>query len=176
MIEAFQRTNLAKAPRRKFRGKRRYFRRVLSHAREFRLEVDGDAWWDYWHYHADWPGWGNRCWKYRKFHLEALSVVFQHCAQAFRQYPNPFQLWIFICGGDAGHDGVFVHTPNPNRDDFPYMPQGVTWGHPDIESVFCPVPVRAGTYAYEGNTDCCVYAPGLGVPLDEREERRTIVV
>ena len=43
------------------------------------------------------------------------------------------------------------------------MPQGVTWGHPDIEAVFCPVPVKAGTYTYEGNTDCCVFAPGLGV-------------
>jgi len=166
MIASFQQPNSAATPRRRFRGKRGYFRRVLSHARQFRLHVHDDAWWDNWHYHADWPGWGNASWKYRKTHLDALGIVFQHCTTALTRYPKPFQIWIFISGGDAGHDAVFIHSANPNRDDFPYTPKDATWGHPDIEGLFAPLKMRAGTYCYEGKTDCCVYAPGVGLPLE----------
>lgn len=166
MIELFQQPNSAKTPRRKFRGKRTYFRRVLTHARQFQLQVHDDAWWDYWHYHADWPGWGNASWKYRRSHLDVLGIVFQHCVAALVRYPKPFQTWILISGGDAGHDAVVVHTTNPNRDDFPYVPKDVRWGHPDIENLFGSMEMRAGTYAYEGNTDCCIYAPGVGVSLE----------
>jgi hypothetical protein len=28
---------------------------------------------------------------------------------------------------DSGHDAVYLHTPNPNRDNFPYSFEGVAW-------------------------------------------------
>ena len=57
------------APRGRFRGQRRYFRGVHRRAAAFHPDPHPGAWWNFWHYHADWPGWGNRGWRYRREHL-----------------------------------------------------------------------------------------------------------
>lgn len=114
------RTRPWKAPRRKFRGKRKYFRRVLRDAEAFRVDLDPPFWWDFWHYHADWRGWGNLGWKYRLEHLRALTIVFRKVLEASPSIPVPFQTWIYLYPADAGQDGVYIHTPNPNRANFPF--------------------------------------------------------
>ena len=172
MIEAFQQIRPAEAPRKKFRGKRAYFRRVLATAESFQLRVTPDAWWDRWHYHADWPGYGNLGWKYRKQHLEALFMVFNHCAKAMKSYPHPFQLWFSLSGRDAGEDAVYLHTRNPNNPPVPLITEDVSWGRPDVEAVFEPLPVRAGIVVWEGDVFCRAYVPGIGVSLEEDEVLR----
>lgn len=172
MIDLFQQPNSAVSPRRKFRGKRGYFRRVLLQASRFQLHVQDDAWWDNWHHHADWPGWGNASWKYRRKHLKALGIVFQRCVAALDHFSKPFQIWIFINGRDSGQDAVFIHSANPNGDNFPYVPKNAVWGHPEIEGLFTPFRLRAATYSYKGSTDCCLYAPGVGLPLEAEEQDR----
>ena len=67
---------LSEAPRQRFRGKKRHFRRILRKASEFQLHES--PWWNSWHYHADWEGWGNLRWTYRR---EALALVFRRIAQ-----------------------------------------------------------------------------------------------
>jgi hypothetical protein len=119
--------NRAAAPMRKFRGKRRYFEGVDRQALAFRLRIEPDAWWDLWHYHADWPGWGNRRWKYRLRHLRALAVVFEKIAELAPSMGRPFQLWISINGEDAGQDATFLHSPNPNGTPFPLRLEQVVW-------------------------------------------------
>ena len=108
-----------RAPVGKFRGKRRYFGQVQAQAAAFELYAGPDAWWDLWHYHADWPGWGNRQWKYRAAHLRALATVFRHAAGRAPLVGRPFQAWILLSGRDAGEDGVYLHSPNPNGTPFP---------------------------------------------------------
>ena len=36
---------------------------------------------------------------------------------------------------DPGQDAVYLHTPNPNRDNFPYPFTGVTWGAEPLEGL-----------------------------------------
>ena len=31
-----------------------------------------------------------------------------------------FQSWLFVDPGDAGADAVYLHTPNPNADNYPF--------------------------------------------------------
>lgn len=81
MITALTSTK-PEGPRRRFRGKKRYFRRVSRDASTFRIEPGQGEWWDLWHYHADWPGWGNIRWRYRREHIRALAAVFEHIARS----------------------------------------------------------------------------------------------
>ncbi len=109
----------AEAPRRKFRGKRRYFRGVLAEAEAFQVVADPGSWWDLWHYHADWPGWGNLRWQYRRNHLEALALVFRRVARLVQDELPQAQAWILLSGRDAGEDAVYLHTPSPSGSPFP---------------------------------------------------------
>jgi hypothetical protein len=101
------------------RGQRRYLRGVQRRAASFDLDVRPDMWWDLWHYHADWDGWGNRGWRLRYAHIRALSTVFQTIASRSPEFHLPFQAWIFLSGVDAGADATYLHTPNPNAQNFP---------------------------------------------------------
>ena len=168
MIELSQRSNPAKAPRKKFRGKRAYFRRILKDASEFRLEVSSGDWWDLWHHHADWVGWGNLRWKYRKQHIEALRIVYDQCAAAMERCPQPFQLWMLLCPDDAGQDAVYVHTRNPNCDNFPYIPPDTTWCERSCDTPLAPKPARIGFCVHEGITCYFIYLRDIGIPLEER--------
>lgn len=100
-----------RAPRKKFRGKKRYFRSVQRAAAEYSFSPELSRWWDYWHYHADWPGWGNVSWAYRRAHIAALCLVFSRIFRARDRMPGPFQVWFFFDMADAGADAVFVHSP-----------------------------------------------------------------
>jgi hypothetical protein len=125
-----------KVRRKKFRGQSRYFRKVLRTAKNFSLTPTAEDWWDNWHYHADWPGWGNVKWSYRLGHFKALAKVFDTIAKARDLFPAPFQCWILISGRSAGEDSVFLHTPNANGTSFPFQPKGVYWNDDRLLPVF----------------------------------------
>lgn len=166
------------APRRAFRGKGRYFRKVRKSAEHFRFNPTESDWWDHWHYHADWPGWGNLGWSYRREHLNALCVVFQKIARAKDQFPSDFQTWISLSSDDAGQDAVFLHSPNPNTgiEQFPVRGKGLTWGVPVLEKYLTQqlpgLEMRVGTVFDEWReppaktTHYYAYALGVGIPLE----------
>lgn len=168
-----------RAPRRKFRGKARYFRRVNRNARNFSLTLGPDFWWDFWHYHADWPGWGNRRWTYRLVHIEALATVFRTIASAKDDFSVPFQCWIQILGRDAGEDNICIHSPNANGTKFPYMPEGVDWDDDRLMPLFRALlpeyTLRIGhsrrfdEYAEPPRTTSSfyIYSPEIGMPLEK---------
>lgn len=170
--------NRAAAPTRKFRGKRRYFAGVDRQAQSFRLRIEPDAWWDLWHYHADWPGWGNRRWKYRLRHLRALAVVFEKIAGQAPSLGRPFQLWISLDGADAGRDATFVHSPNPNGSAFPMRLREVTWSSDGprgaaLQRLLPGYPLRFGHTSWVDpddpslrHTSWVIYSPEIGVPLE----------
>lgn len=120
--------NAASAPRKRLRGRRRYSQRVLREAHAYQPRVGPSAWWDYWHYHADWPGWGNRGWSHRRQHLEALCVVFRNIAARKHEFATPFQTWIMVDGEDAHQDATDLHTPNANGTPFPCSPDNIVVG------------------------------------------------
>ena len=57
----------------KFRGQRRYYRSLASNF--VHENLDFDSWFDLWHTHIDWKGYGNLSWKHRKSHLESLFLL-----------------------------------------------------------------------------------------------------
>ena len=72
-----------------------------------------------WHTHVDWDGKGNHDWKTRKKYLKQLLDQFDQLKLKLRTYPHDFQLWIMIDENESGDDCVYIHTKNPNADNFP---------------------------------------------------------
>ncbi len=149
----------SEAPLRKFRGKKRHFRKMLRKAGDF--ELHESPWWNYWHYHADWEGWGNLRWAYRREGLRALALVFRRIAQ--RPPAEPFQLWICLDGADAGQDAVYLHSPNPHSP-FPFHPEVVCDDHRLLALMRELLPefeLRIGH-----SLGFFIYSPSVGVPLE----------
>ena len=148
-------------------------------AESFRIEATPEAWWDLWHYHSDWPGWGNRRWRYRSEHIRALATVFTKIIQRADAFATPFQAWIYLSGRDAGEDATYLHTPNGNKTPFPVALAGdINWGHQPLLRLFSRLlpnlPLRVGEskifdqYAEPPRvvTSFFIYSPGVGVPLE----------
>lgn len=104
----------AMAPRGRLRGAARYSRTVHAQAARTDFDVGPDAWWALWHHHADWRGWGNVRWSYRREHVRALCTVYRAILDRADTFHTPFQAWISLDEADAGLDATFLHTPNPN--------------------------------------------------------------
>lgn len=77
------------------------------------------SWFDFWHTHVDWDGKGNKDWKTREKYLNELLKTFNELKVKLQDYPNDFQLWIMIDENESGDDCVYIHTKNPNADNFP---------------------------------------------------------
>src|SRR5690606_33701579 len=55
----------------------------------------------------------------RKKYLNQLLETFDQLKLKLRTYPHDFQLWIMIDENESGDDCVYIHTKNPNTDNFP---------------------------------------------------------
>ncbi|WP_449403605.1 hypothetical protein [Exiguobacterium artemiae] len=106
----------------KFRGKRRYFRQLHAeqHLSAHALDFSSDSWFDFWHIHLDFHGRGNGHLKIRKAHVRALFQLMDELDAALKEWAQPYQLWIELSRLDAGLDAVFIHTNNPNDNNFPF--------------------------------------------------------
>jgi len=171
MIEELLPPNLKNSPQKKCRGMKRRLRKVFLDAHQFSPALEPTDWYDFWHYHADWRGYGNLGWGYRCKFLIALANVFRRFSTQCANFSTPYQLWICINQDDAGQDAVFFHTPNPNNDNFPVKFSAVNWGISAIEDYFSnllpPYKFRAGSQEHEGSLVFFIFSRELGVPIEE---------
>ena len=80
-----------------------------------------------------------------------------------------------LSGDDAGQDATYLHTPNPNNDNFPMKLDPVEWGQPRIENVFAELmpeyKMRVGKHPWtdpdEGlRVSYIAYCPEVGLALE----------
>ena len=106
----------------KYRGLRRYFHKLnLKTDRFSNLNFTDPAlaWFDHWHTHFDWEGIGNTGFKKRRPHLDKLIRDFETLEQKARSLPCDFQLWAMVYDFASDRDALYLHTPNPNQENFP---------------------------------------------------------
>src|SRR5262245_42835724 len=81
--------------------------------------VPAADWFDMWHAHLNHEGahqrWAN------------LLNLWAEVDTAGRASGRPWQSWVVLQPTQPRDDAVYLHTPNPNRDNFPYLFEGVTW-------------------------------------------------
>lgn len=107
----------------KFRGKRRYFRNLRKEelVENHQLDFGAASWFDYWHTHLDFYGYGNSSLKMRKQHVKSFVNLLNNLEVALEMRGKPYQLWLLFSTVDAGEDAVFIHSENPNENNFPYV-------------------------------------------------------
>lgn len=113
----------------KFRGKRRYFRNLHKAVatEHLRLDFGKGSWFDLWHTHLDFMGHGNRSIKIRREHVKAHIALYKSLLKNLEIFEKPFQTWIGKDGQDAGSDAVYIHSLNPNEDNFPLKIKNIDW-------------------------------------------------
>jgi hypothetical protein len=105
---------------RKFRGQKKYYKRLLNNDLDVYFDnLDFHSWFDFWHDHPDWYGYSNISWKHRYQHLQALMQRFNYLKEKFRKRTEDFQTFCIIDINDSSQDSVYIHTKNPNQDNFP---------------------------------------------------------
>ena len=75
-------------------------------------------------------GCGNLGWRERREHLAALFMSFTRLLAETSDWSTPHQVWLVIDARDGASDAVYLHTPNPNADNFPNRFPGVEWDAP----------------------------------------------
>jgi len=137
---------------------------------QYNLDFSGgeNSWFDLWHTHVDRDGKGNESPEARKAYLNKLLTSFIELKSELRDYPHKFQIWILLNEEDSSEDGIYIHTKNPNGDNFPlkitsdnnYQPNNMVVKefikHTDLESV---------TVNYEGCIYFYLYDKTFGEPL-----------
>lgn len=83
--------------------------------------LDFNEWFDFWHTHNDWDGKGNESWEKRQEHLTNLFKLFEVLITELKKKKlnHEFQIFCYILPEDSAQDGVYIHTKNPNHDNFP---------------------------------------------------------
>ena len=154
----------------KFRGKRRYFRN-LSRAVSLEhndLDFGNEGWFDLWHTHLDFCGVGNNSLKIRREHIKAHLAVYENLLDKLDTYDKPYQSWIKLDDEDAGMDAVYIHTSNPNENNFPFKIENLNWD--------CNIPkyfkdlvnlkeFNVGHYKWECNRSYIIQSKNKGIKL-----------
>jgi hypothetical protein len=119
-------------PSRKTRGLRRYYRGIARKAAGYRIDTEDGSWYDFWHVHVGRDGLGDHSWRARRQHLVALFDTFRSILLQIETegWTTPHQVWVYIDPTDSAMDAVYVHTPNPNHDNFPHAFENVDWTAP----------------------------------------------
>lgn len=114
--------------KKKFRGQKRYYKYLEKEAAEFTLpDLSDDLWYDEWHEHPDFFGYGRLGWKHRQSHLKALFTMFERALDQLRPVKKPYQIWLTIWERSSEFDAINLHTPNPNDDNFPFEFKDSEW-------------------------------------------------
>lgn len=89
---------------------------------------DHGSWFDLWHTHTDLKGEGNTDFFTRLTFLEKLLQEYKRYKCELEKYPHPYQIFMIIDENDSSEDAVYIHTQNPNRDNFPLkIEAGKNW-------------------------------------------------
>ncbi len=108
---------------RKHRGLKRYYKNLQTKEENWsglNFTDPDKAWFDLWHTHFDWHGYGNDSFKRRKPHLDKLFREFDVLEKKAKLLKTEFQIWATLLDFESYDDALFLHTPNPNHDNFPW--------------------------------------------------------
>ena len=65
--------------------------------------------------------------KIRREHIKAHIALYTSLLEKLETFERPYQSWISLVNEDAGLDAVYIHTPNPNDENFPFKIKSLSW-------------------------------------------------
>lgn len=157
----------------KHRGLRRYYK-TLATVNDFDKITwldfnDDNTWFDNWHLHFDWHGYGNTSFKRRKPHLDKLFRHFDLLEEKTRALKIDFQLYAVLYEWSSYDDALFLHTANPNGSEFPLELENPIKDNILKNAPLCDYITALTSYEKlffdEEEPYCVLYKEGIGVPL-----------
>lgn len=121
-------------------------------ADSFSLDLSDESWFELMHWHPDIYGTGNASQDARGICTSLAKQYLTTAMSALRRWNKASQCWCLLDPADSGQDSVYVHTKNPNRSNFPYEFEEVTWGvlAPSwVTAVFSPAEYVIGVSSKE---------------------------
>lgn len=95
-------------------------------SKKLKIGVSKDDWFSLWHTHFDWDGDGNENWDIRLKYLNEMIDAYHQAKEQLKQFPKPYQIWILIHENDSASDALYIHSSNPNSDNFPVKLKEIT--------------------------------------------------
>lgn len=156
----------------KNRGLKRYYRNLTIVNDLIKMKwldfEDPNSWFDNWHLHFDWKGFGNNSFKRRKPHLDKLFRHFNILEEKTKLLKMNFQLYTILYDYDSYSDALFLFTPNPNNSHFPLSLEGLST-KPNLSNKFLEIYIQE-LQDYEklygiDEKYCLVYKKNIGLPF-----------
>ncbi|MEO5909781.1 MAG: hypothetical protein ABIP95_02780 [Pelobium sp.] len=154
----------------KHRGLKRYYKNLAYKTDDWsglNFTDPNLAWFDRWHTHFDWFGYGNQNFTKRKPHLDKLFRHFELLEQKAKYLETNYQILATIFDRDSAIDALYLHTPNPNQNNFPWKITGLkkesTLTNAALDKY---LNARKGYEKLYGNDDeafCIVYKTNVGL-------------
>lgn len=111
----------------KFRGQSRYYHNLENTVDNYCFCINDSEWYDMWHIHIDFHGYSNYSIKHHRKHIVFLIRLFQKILESSRQFPHPYQTWVYINKEDGSQDAIYFHTQNPHNTQFPMKFPEICW-------------------------------------------------
>jgi hypothetical protein len=93
----------------------------------FSLDLFEESWFELMHWHPDIYGTGNAGAEPRAACALIARQYLTTAMNALRGWSKVSQCWCLFDPSDSEQDSIYVHTENPNRANFPYKFEGVSW-------------------------------------------------
>lgn len=159
---------------RKHRGLKRYYKNLATQIdfEKNSWEIDFNdpkSWFDNWHLHFDWKGYGNYSFKRRKPHLDKLFRHFNYIEEKTRNLESEFQLYAVLLDFDSYSDALFLHTPNPNNSQFPFkiedLQKTTTLSNQQLNDYLNNLDGYEKLYGKAGEAFCLIFKKDVGQPF-----------
>jgi len=157
----------------KQRGLKRYYRNLAIQNDFDGMQLDFSKWFDMWHLHFDWEGFGDNSFKRRKPHLDKLFRHFEILAEMTKEFRQEFHLFAVIYEYASNSDSLYIHTshPNPHRGfplDYTDLSTLDTLANKDLQNYLDNLVgyvklYRKGEDGCEAH--CVLYKSNVGLPI-----------
>lgn len=85
-----------------------------------------EGWYDLWHKHFDWEAWAYTIKRHKEL-INHMLILYNRICQQAKNLGKPWQSWVYIEPENSSQDSIYLHTPNPNKNNFPLDYSQVTW-------------------------------------------------
>ena len=156
------------------RGLTRYYRNLSLQNGFDKMDwldfMNSDTWFDNWHIHFDWQGYGNNSFKKRKPHLDKLFRHFDILVEKTKKLKLEFQLYSIILDLDSYSDSLALHTPNPNNTQFPFKIENLqtetTLKNEQLNDYIENLTGYEKLYGQADEAFCLLFKKGIGIGFD----------
>ncbi|MFE3573354.1 hypothetical protein [Lysinibacillus sp. NPDC059133] len=106
--------------------------------------------------------------KLRRAHIKAHIMLYNRLLENLQVFEKPYQSWIELVDEDAGLDGVYIHTSNPNDNNFPLKLENIEWDYPipkQYKDLINLNEFNVGHYTEESNHHFIIQSKNNGIRL-----------